>query len=64
MRMNTINMNIYDKNIAEVKAKVDANMSVYDMLAFLNCDFVDVINCSRCDLIDMVVDAMASELHL
>ena len=57
-------MNIYDKNIAEVKAKVDANMSVYDMLAFLNCDFVDVINCSRNDLIDMVVDSMASELHL
>ena len=62
--MNTINMNIYDKNIAEVKAKVDANMSVYDMLAFLNCDFVDVINCSRGDLIDMVVDSMASELSL
>ena len=57
-------MNIYDRNIAEVRAKVDANMSVYDMLGFLNCDFVDVINCSRNDLIDMVVDAMASELHL
>ena len=57
-------MNFFDKNIAEVRAKVDANMSVYDMLAFLNCDFVDVINCSRNDLIDMVVDAMASELSL
>ena len=57
-------MNIYDRNIAEVRAKVNNNMSVYDMLAFLNCDFVDVINCSRGDLIDMVVDAMASELHL
>ena len=57
-------MNFFDNNIAEVKAKVDANMSVYDMLAFLNCDFIDVINCSRNDLIDMVVDAMASELSL
>ena len=57
-------LNFFDKNIAEVHAKVDANMSVYDMLAFLNYDFVDVINHSRDELIDMVVDAMASELSL
>ena len=57
-------LNFFDRNIAEVRAKVDAKMSVYDMLAFLNCDFVDVINHSREDLIDMVVDDMASELSL
>ena len=57
-------LNFFDRNIAEVRAKVDANMSVYDMLAFLNYDFVDVIDHSREDLIDMVVDAMASELSL
>ena len=57
-------LNFFDRNIAEVRSKVDNNMSVYDMLGFLNCDFVDVINHSREDLIDMVVDAMASELSL
>ena len=60
-------MNFFDNNIAEVRAKVDANMSIHDMLTVLVKHGLILGHpyiLTRDELIDRVVDAMASELSL